>query len=116
MTIADTRDICKAFLARIPKDMLLVAILVLTSLFSFGLGYLAGLDAAGKGSPALTAGQLLPVASTSSQVVASRNGTKYYLPGCAGADRIAETNKIWFASAVDARAAGYAPAANCNGL
>ncbi|MHB8651805.1 MAG: hypothetical protein ACYC8S_01585 [Minisyncoccota bacterium] len=49
-------------------------------------------------------------------VVASKTGTKYHLPGCAGAQKISETNKVWFASRADAEIAGYTPAANCKGL
>lgn len=50
------------------------------------------------------------------RVVASKNGSKYHLPWCSGAQRIAEQNKIWFNSRAEAEAAGYAPAANCKGL
>jgi len=49
-------------------------------------------------------------------VVASKNGSKYHLPSCSGAKQINEVNKIVFASAEEARAAGYTPAANCKGL
>jgi hypothetical protein len=45
MTIADLRDKCKSLIAKVPKDALILAILILTSFLSFGLGYLAGLDA-----------------------------------------------------------------------
>ena len=45
MTISETRDKCKAFIAKIPRDVLIISILILASLLSFGLGYLAGLDA-----------------------------------------------------------------------
>lgn len=48
--------------------------------------------------------------------VASKNGTKYYLPSCSGANRIKEENKIFFASAQEAKESGYEPAANCPGL
>jgi hypothetical protein len=48
--------------------------------------------------------------------VASKNSTKYHLPWCSGAARIAEENKVWFASKEEAAAAGYAPAANCKGI
>ena len=48
--------------------------------------------------------------------VASKNGTKYHLPWCAGAKSIKEENKIWFNSKEAAEAAGYAPAANCKGI
>lgn len=49
-------------------------------------------------------------------VVASKTGTKYHFPWCAGAQRIQEGNKVWFASAEEARKAGYQPALNCKGL
>ncbi|HEY4516282.1 MAG TPA: hypothetical protein VJH67_03800 [Candidatus Paceibacterota bacterium] len=50
------------------------------------------------------------------EVVASKNGTKYHLPTCAGAKQISDKNKITFTSIDEARAAGYTPAANCKGL
>ena len=115
MTIAETRKICKDLIARVPRDLFLVAILVLASLFSFGFGYLTGLDAAGQGNGVVLVPSPL-VASTTDSVVASRNGTKYYLSWCTGAERISEANKVRFASAADAIAAGYAPAVNCEGL
>lgn len=115
MTIAETRERCKGFFASVPRDALIIAVLVLASLLSFGLGYLAGQDAAarevGRAPETPTV-----AASTTNQVVASKNGTKYYLPGCAGAERISDANKVWFVSAESARAAGYAPAVGCNGL
>lgn len=49
-------------------------------------------------------------------VVASRSGTKYHLPTCAGAKQIKPENRIEFSSVAAARAAGYTPAANCPGL
>jgi len=48
--------------------------------------------------------------------VASKNSTKYHLPDCSGAKRIAEHNKIWFVSKEEAESVGYTPAANCPGL
>ena len=54
--------------------------------------------------------------ASSGAFVASKNGTKYYLPTCSGANRIKEENKIWFASIEEARSQGYTPAANCPGL
>lgn len=50
------------------------------------------------------------------EVVASKSGTKYHFPWCAGAKQIAEKNLITFASIEEARKAGYTPAANCKGL
>ncbi|MFH2105454.1 MAG: Ada metal-binding domain-containing protein [Parcubacteria group bacterium] len=48
--------------------------------------------------------------------VASKNGTKYYLTSCSGANRIKEENKVWFDSADEAKTEGYEPAKNCQGL
>jgi len=45
--------------------------------------------------------------------VASKNGSRYYLPSCSGVGNIKEENKIWFATAAAAEAAGYTLAANC---
>lgn len=46
-------------------------------------------------------------------VVGSKNGSKYHLPRCSGANSIKEENKIWFASESVAQAAGYTRAGNC---
>ncbi|HEX4799391.1 MAG TPA: hypothetical protein VFV22_02530 [Candidatus Paceibacterota bacterium] len=48
--------------------------------------------------------------------VASRGGTKYHLPWCAGAKQIKEENKITFNTKEDAELAGYTPASNCKGI
>jgi len=48
--------------------------------------------------------------------VASKNGTKYYLPECSGAKRIKEYNKIYFSSREEAEKAGYEPAVSCPAL
>lgn len=54
--------------------------------------------------------------SGKSNYVASKSGAKYHFTWCPGAKTISEANKIWFQSAEEARAAGYAPASNCKGL
>ncbi|MEA1936850.1 MAG: hypothetical protein U9N04_01940 [Patescibacteria group bacterium] len=41
--------------------------------------------------------------------VASKNSKIYHLPDCQYAQRIKDTNKIWFKSAKEAREAGYSP-------
>ena len=56
------------------------------------------------------------VDATVGQYVASKSGTKYYLPNCSGVSRIKEENKVWVESVADAIAAGYSAAANCPGL
>lgn len=52
MTIAEMRESSNKALGRVPQDVLLVAIVVLASTASFGLGILAGRDMAGKGKEA----------------------------------------------------------------
>ncbi len=116
MTIAELREKCKSQLAKVPKDALILLVVILASVASFGLGYQAGIDT-GQGSAAT--GPYMPIAhdeSSAGHLVASKTGTKYYLPWCAGAAKISEENKIWFTSPDTAQQAGYTPAANCNGL
>ena len=81
--------------------------------------YLSPAFAAGKSaSQNITNGDSLQVFGerTAGEFVASKNSTKYHLPDCSGAKRIAEHNKIWFSSKEEAESVGYAPAANCPGL
>lgn len=47
------------------------------------------------------------------KVVASSGGTKYHKLDCPGADNIKESNKVYFDSIEQAKAAGYTPATNC---
>lgn len=53
---------------------------------------------------------------SSGSVMASKNGTKYYLPWCAGVSRINKANLVTFVSKEEAEKAGYSPAGNCKGL
>lgn len=50
------------------------------------------------------------------QVVASKNGKKYYFPWCSGVDRISAKNKVYFKSATEAQNAGLTISATCKGL
>ncbi len=50
------------------------------------------------------------------QFLASKNGTKYYLPSCSGAKRIKPENIIYFSTREAAESAGYSKATNCAGL
>lgn len=45
--------------------------------------------------------------------VASKNGKLYYTLNCNGASRISEKNRIWFASSSDAERAGYEFSSSC---
>lgn len=136
MTIAEGKEGGKAGIGRIPADILIVLVLILSATLAFGLGVLAGRDMAkteGKdgfwieespmkpledgGGPAaaVEAPPAAPVA-TSGTYMASKNGTKYYLPTCGSAKRIKTENIVWFQTKGEAEAAGYGPAANCPGL
>jgi len=142
MTIADQESASKPFLGRIPDDVLVVLVILLSATAAFGLGILAGKDmnkaegsdgfwieqlpqeaVKGGGGPASAAAAVspapVPAAPPVPEVrtyVASRNGTKYYLPACGSAKRIKEENRVWFATKEEAEGAGYGPAANCPGL
>jgi hypothetical protein len=103
------------------------AVVVLVGLSAFGLGRLSVI---GEEGPRLTihAPQAASVGAASGEpssakatesgrnYVASKSGSKYYLPTCSGAARIKEENKVWFDSAKDAEARGYSAASNCPGL
>ena len=49
MTIAEVREKCKGAIAKVPRDIFIITVLVLASSASFVLGYFTGLDA-GQGS------------------------------------------------------------------
>ncbi len=110
------------------KEIVLAAIIVLVAMISFGLGRLskirerkapitienAGLN---ERHPAEGAGdKTAEKESRGKTLVASKKGSKYHYPWCSGARRIKKTNEIWFATAEEARGAGYSPASNCKGL
>ncbi|MBI2108586.1 MAG: hypothetical protein HYT93_00190 [Parcubacteria group bacterium] len=107
------------------REFLIALLILLVGFGSFGLGRLSALE--NNKTPVFIEyeekenGRLEAAAGLSDTVgdkkfVASKNGTKYHHPWCAGAQRISEENKIWFASKEDAEKAGYTPAANCKGL
>ena len=92
-------------------------ILVVVALGAFGLGRLSV-------SPLIQSKTIQPATivlddsaieiESKTSVVASKNGSKYHLPWCAGASQIKPENSIEFSSEADAQAAGYERAANCN--
>ncbi|HET9641449.1 MAG TPA: hypothetical protein VFP46_01190 [Candidatus Paceibacterota bacterium] len=113
MTIAEARQKCKALAAKIPRDALLLSVFVLSCVLSFTLGYLAG-NEAGKASPSSVTVSPASENGAPGQVVASKNGTKYYRPDCPSAARLSVASKIWFVSSAAAEAAGYSAAQNCS--
>ena len=46
-------------------------------------------------------------------ILASKNGSKYYFTTCSGANRIKETNRIWFNSEDEAKSRGLTKSATC---
>ena len=114
-------------------------IVILVALASFGLGRasmadlieatpesqptVAGKDASVPPAPVTTEKAGAPTvalassrpatATTATTYVASKSGTKYHLLTCPGAKSIKEENKVYFATVLEAEAAGYKPAANC---
>ena len=113
------------------RNTFLAIFMVLIAIISFGLGRLSGLETVNKnieiefpkgqeasaflGTFATTTPKA-PITKTSGNYLASKNGTKYYLPTCASSKRISSKNKIWFDTKSEAESAGYSPAENCKGL
>mgnify|MGYP005674803213 CR=1 FL=1 len=128
MSIKENWQKIKAQLAQVGTELFLVGLIAAVGFSAFGLGRLSVPESTP--IPAVSLIQA-PTFSTKSLVttpgrdatlapagnlVASRNGSKYHFPWCPGAQRMKESNKIWFADEQTARAAGYLPAANCKGL
>jgi hypothetical protein len=93
-------------------------LLVLLSVASFGLGRLSVLETSRE---AVSIGHAPIIAEPRGMYpggayVASRTGSAYYFPWCAGAAKILPQNMRWFPDESSAKAAGYAPAKNCKGL
>lgn len=122
---------------RLPEDELLFTtiLIVLVGIISFGLGRLS-MESVAMSAPAgaivalpesfidnsdpatsvMNMTSESPKKSETGQFVASRSGSRYHLPECPSAQQIKEENKIYFATADAAEAAGYTKAANCPGL
>jgi len=108
----------KNFIKTYEKDLILVVVIILVALISFGLGRLSKI---GESRVPVTienlSASVLPTPGVGEKtIVASKNGTKYHYVWCSGASTIKEENKIYFSSVEEAKSAGYTPAANCKGL
>jgi len=100
---------------RLPlEDAAIPLLVILVGVGSFGLGRMSMLEA--QKAPITVSQAATGALAAGGQVVASKTGTKYHYPWCAGANGISEKNKITFESKEKARAAGYLPAGNCKGL
>jgi hypothetical protein len=112
------------------KDVYMAILITFTALLSYILGMLSAYNREDTPVTIRNSGTIIesvetiqktvstPSATPSAQgaYVASKSSTKYHLPSCPGAQRIAEANKIWFATKAEAEKAGYTPAANCPGI
>ncbi len=113
------------------SELFLAVLLLLIAVVSFGLGRMSVVSsvvASAEGRVSPQSGTVIdasterasatPASGTVEEgaYVASKNGTKYHLPWCGSASRIKDENKVWFDTKEAAEAAGYGPAANCEGL
>ena len=112
MTLTELAEKCKS------REAYTAALILFVGFGSFGLGRLSKIEEGRTPVTIETPQETASVATanTGGQVVASKTGTKYHFPWCAGASKIAEANKVSFASVEAARKAGYTPASNCKGL
>lgn len=118
MNIPEIRLKIKNLLRDLIGEWGLIGVVFLLGLASFGLGRLSALEDT---KPVVSIQQVseevrLRAMHTGGLIVASRKGTSYHYPWCAGAQSMAEGNKIWFANETEAKASGYVPAKNCKGL
>ena len=123
--VADSFKKVKEWCKENHKDLFIAGIIFCTGLSSFGLGRLS-VDLKPNSPLVVTDSaanppmdqHTVPNASirTDKRVAASRNGTAYYFPWCAGLLRIKEENKVWFPTKEAAEIAGLTLAGNCRGL
>ncbi len=108
------------------KDILVIIIIILVGLGSFGLGRLSkndqnsGIKVEYEGQEAniikSTENSLNSLNTESSNFknfFASNRGTKYYSLGCSGGKTIKEENRVYFDTTKDAESAGYVLSSTC---
>lgn len=114
-----------AILRKTVNSVIIYLIVVISIINAFGIGYLSGIPSSinvyteknfaidfinpKQGSAAHNSG----TATATGDIVASKNGTKYYKTTCSGAKRIKEENKVYFQTVDDAVMAGYGEAKGC---
>ena len=89
---------------RLANELAVPFLIVLVGVGSFGLGRLSALEA--HKQPILVSQNAAAAMTKSGSVIASKTGTKYHFPWCAGASKISEGNKIMFPDEKSARQAG----------
>ena len=109
------------------EGFIMILIIILVGLAGFGLGRQS---TAGESSPIIiqngaddNISSILPNSepetlagvknSASTNIVSSKNGTKYYFTWCSGVGRIQEQNKVYFTNEKEAIEAGYTKASGC---
>ena len=117
-SIDEWRSKINSWLDEIVGDWGLLIIVFLIGFGSFGLGRLSALESV---RPPVSITEAPAEAKPRGMnigglIVASRTGSAYYFPWCAGAAKISVLNEVWFTSENEARQAGYTPAKNCKGL
>ena len=130
MSIHPILEKIKAFILQTESETyLMVVVIILVGLAGFGLGKLSN---AGEGRAIIiqtgnaqnlqttsssntqnTASAIEAFTANTGSFVASKNGTKYYLPGCSGVGRIQDQNKVYFTTEQEAIDAGYTKASGC---
>lgn len=112
--------------------LICLLVVVLVGLSSFGLGrlsapsmkdgYVSKLENKNTGLVKEEMGESIKIESSMENIVsiekermyvASKNGKLYYSLNCAGAKRISEKNKVWFADATEAEKSGYELSSSC---
>ncbi len=102
---------------RVWGDLFIFFVILLVGLIAFGLGRLSVLYGERSDVEVIeeqASGEVL--GAESYDFVASKNGSSYHLPWCAGAQTIRDENKVFFDTKEQAEQAGYRPAGNCKGL
>ena len=108
----------KLFIDQTVSEWGMILIVLIIGFGSFGLGRLSMLESVRTPVSITQApSEATPRGmSIGGLIVASRTGSAYYFPWCAGVAKILPQNQIWFASEEKARSTGYSPAKNCKGL
>ncbi len=109
------------------EQILLSAVIILVALSSFALGRYSVEDRSNGKEDSFSSissevdhqqknkdTETDSLSSKDGSIVASKNGTKYYLLTCGGSKRISENNKIYFKDEEEAKLAGYSRASNCS--
>ena len=128
MSIYDFKTNIKGWVGERREKLLYIGILALSAGISFYLGYVARAETHKEPlvaiecplnayiSPISSDISMSPISSPKTQsgaYIASKHGKKYYLAGCAGANKIKESNRVYFTTSNQAESAGYALASGC---